>query len=182
MNTHSEHKTKFDHDQWIQSAAKGLENLALFYKETVETLKIISKKFFLQGWDQTKFFYSRLTVWDYFWVGMNASVGFLAALVFLSGFGLVGYQVVLWLKDGVWSEYPLFMVFNFIFENTALHSWVQQPESWYGLQKVVVWTLENIPLSLSLIVPGMLVATLTIGTVIITAMVRFYQFKEPQNS
>jgi hypothetical protein len=58
-----------------------------------------------------------------------------------------------------------------------LHQWLNNPESWFGLQKVFEWLLENIPLSMALVVP----AVATIGAMIcvmVTALaVRYYQFK-----
>ena len=131
---------------------------------------------------ETGFFIKRLTAWDFVCGGLSMLVMTAGGLLLLFGFSLIGYQTFLWLKDGVWTEFPILMVFNFIFENTWLQGWLTQPESWYGLQKVVLWTLESMPLSLALIIPG-LVTVLVSGGVISTALViRFYQFKQTEQN
>ena len=55
------------------------------------------------------------------------------------------------------------------------------PESWLGLQKLVHWLLENTPLSLALIVPGLLAAFATAGLMLTATGIRYYQFKNQQH-
>ncbi|GJL80275.1 MAG: hypothetical protein NPINA01_32640 [Nitrospinaceae bacterium] len=178
MSQEKMHPQNFDHSQWLKTIADSWDNAQAFFGEVWETCKVLFKKALKQGIKEVKFFLSRSTPFDFICGGLNALFGFLAALIFLSGFGLLGYQTLLWLIDGVWTEYPLAIVFNALFENTALHSWVSNPESWYGLQKVVAWTLENIPLSAALIVPGFILASILSGIMAGAIAIRYYQFKK----
>ena len=93
------------------------------------------------------------------------------------GLGLFGYQAVLWLQDGIWTEFPLFVIFNFFFENTILHQWMVHPESWLGLQKLFSWFLESVPLSLALMIPGLSIALFMAGTIVATMLFRFIQLR-----
>ena len=100
-----------------------------------------------------------------------------ASLFLISGLGLVGYQVFLWIKDGVWSEFTVMVVFDFLFENTLAAQWLSNPESWFGLQKVVEWLLQNIPLSVALIIPSIMALGGMTCVLIAALAIRFYQFK-----
>ncbi len=176
------HKLDFHHSQWLDTLSHYWETAQAFFSEAWETVKILSKKGFSRAIKEVKFFISKSTLMDYICGGLSAFMGFLATLVFLSGFGLLGYQLFLWLKDGVWTEYPLFVVFNFLFENTVLHEWTQHPESWVGLQKLTTWILENTPLSLALIVPGFIGASMIAGVMVTAVMIRYYQFKKTEEN
>ncbi len=167
----------YNHTDWLKHISALFGEVRAFAKEAGALIKESSKKFFNRAMTEIRFFISKSTMLDYLGGGITAAIGFMATLVFLSGFGLIGYQIFLWLKDGTWTEFPLFVVFNFLFENTALHSWMQNPESWYGLQKVGSWFLENIPLSLALIVPGFTVACAMWAIAIAAICIRYYQFK-----
>ena len=103
-----------------------------------------------------------------------------ASLFLISGLGLVGYQVFLWIKDGVWSEFTVMVVFDFLFENTLAAQWLSNPESWFGLQKVVEWLLQNIPLSVALIIPSVLVFGGMACISVVAIAFRFYQFKNSE--
>ena len=35
--------------------------------------------------------------------------------ILIAGMGLLSYQSFIWLQSGVWNEYPMLTVFNFIF-------------------------------------------------------------------
>ena len=95
----------------------------------------------------------------------------------VAGFGLISYQVFLWIKDGVWSEFTVKVVFNFLFEGTPVAQWLSNPESWFGLQKITEWLLENIPLSVALIVPSIFTLVGMTCITIAALAFRFYQFK-----
>ncbi|MDE1045380.1 MAG: hypothetical protein OSA05_08910, partial [Nitrospinaceae bacterium] len=104
-------------------------------------------------------------------------MGMLGLMIFMAGLGLFSYQAMLWLQNGTWTEFPLFVVFNFLFENTALHQWMVHPESWLGLQKMFSWFLESIPLSMALMIPGISIALFMAGTLVIALTYRFYQLR-----
>ncbi len=168
----------YNHTDWLKNISALFREVRAFANEGSTMIKDSAKKLWSRTVSEIRFFISRSTMLDYLGGGITAAIGFMATLVFLSGFGLIGYQIFLWLKDGVWTEFPLFVVFNFMFENTALQSWMQQPESWYGLQQVSSWFLENIPLSLALIVPGFMVASGMAGIAAAAICIRYYQFKK----
>lgn len=182
MNQENFQKQNFDHSQWLKNLSDSLDHAQAFFGEVWETGKILFNKGLRQGIQEIKFFVSKSTPLDFIFGGLNALFGFLSTLILLSGFCLIGYQTLLWLIEGVWTEFPLVMVFNFLFENTALHSWVTNPESWYGLQKVVSWLLENTPLSAALIVPGFILASALAGIMAVAIMIRYYQFKKIDKS
>jgi len=168
----------FDHLQGVKNLSDSLDHTRAFLGEVWEACKILLKNGLAKGIKEIKFFISKSTPLDFLFGGLNALLGSLATLIFLSGFCLIGYQTLLWLFEGVWTEFPLLLVFNFLFENTALHSWLVHPESWYGLQKVVAWILENTPLSAALIVPGFLLSSALAGIMAGAVMIRYYQFKK----
>jgi hypothetical protein len=101
----------------------------------------------------------------------------IASIFMATGFGLLGYQIFLWVKNGVWSEFAIIEVFNFLFKNTAVSEWLSNPESWFGLQKIMEWILQNIPLSVALIVPSIIFLIGMIFVNIAAIIFRFYQFK-----
>lgn len=182
MNQENSQSQNFDHSQWLKNLSDALVLIRAFFGEVWETCVTLTKNGAAQAIKEVKFFISKSTPLDFVCGGMNALFGSLATLVFLSGFGLIGYQIVLWLVDGVWTEFPLVMVFNFLFENTALHSWITSPESLYGLQKVVSWILESTPLSAALIVPGFIFSFVLAGIMTGAIIIRYYQFKKTEKS
>ena len=103
----------------------------------------------------------KLTVIDYaFFMSSLCAFG-CSFLVFFSGLGVLGYQSALWLQEGKWTELPLLTIFNYLFEGAAIQSWINNPQSWFGLHQVVDWCLQNIPLSLTLILHGIFLVTIT---------------------
>ena len=171
------HKPDFDHEDWLKTMTDTQEKALGFMSEVWETFRILLDMGVTRAIREIKFIISKSTALDYIGGGLSALIGFLGALILTAGVCLTGYQIVLWLIDGVWTEFPLFIVFNFMFENTALHSWMANPESMYGLQVVVSWILENTPLSAALIVPGFILATTMAGIMGLAVMIRYYQFK-----
>ena len=161
------------------------ENLGLakeFYREVVINLKSISKKTIFKASEELRFFISKLTTLDLFCVSFILAIMAFAFLFLLSGLGLVSYQVFLWMKDGIWPEFPIEVVFNFLFENTLLAQWLSNPESWFGLQKIVEWLLQNIPLSVALIIPSFLILSAVASILAVAIVFRFYQFKNTENN
>ena len=148
-----------------------------FYKEIVINLKNFTRKTIFKASEELRFFISKLTIVDFVFGSITMAVMAVASLFLLSGLGLVSYQVFLWMRNGIWPEFTIEVVFNFLFENTLVAQWLSNPESWFGLQKVVEWLLQNIPLSIALIIPSVLIFS---GMACISAVFiafRFYQFK-----
>jgi hypothetical protein len=159
--------------------AETQEKARIFLFEVWETFRILLDKGVTKAIREVKFFISKTTFVDYIGGGLSALIGSFGTLILAAGLGLIGYQIGLWFIEGVWTEFPLFIVFNFLFENTALHSWIANPESMYGLQVVVSWILENTPLSVALIVPGFILGASMAGVMVLAVMIRYYQFKNP---
>jgi len=180
--THTESRNpNIDHTSWIQWIEKNLGQAKEFYGEVIASLKeIIRKTVFILS-EELRFFISRLTVIDFLCVSITLAIMAFASLFLTSGLGLVGYQVFLWMKDGVWSEFSIEIAFNFLFENTLLAQWLSNPESWLGLQKVVEWLLQNVPLSVALIIPSVLILTGMALLLTVAIGFRFYQFKVSEN-
>ena len=172
---------KVDHMSWIQWININLDNAKEFYQEVKINLREIISQTISRVSKELRFFISKLTTVDFFCGSITLGIMAFASLFLALGLGLVGYQVFLWIKDGVWSEFATMEVFNFLFENTLLAQWLDNPESWFGLQKIIEWLLYNIPVSVALIVPSIMVL---VGMMCVTAValtLRFYQFKSKEN-
>lgn len=120
----------------------------------------------------------KLTPLDYIFGLVSGALILSAVLVFLSGFCLLGYQAFLWLRDGNWTEFPLLAGFSYLFQGTPVQAWLNDPASWHGLHQVATWILENIPLSLTLIMDGAAMI-LTLSAMVATAIfLRYYQIRK----
>ena len=181
--THTEYQDqKIDHTSWMQWIEENLIQAKEFYREIVVTLKSFAQKFIFKASKELRFFISKLTIVDFVCGGITMAVMAFSSLFLLSGIGLVVYQVFLWMKDGIWPEFPIEVVFNFLFENTLLAQWLSNPESWFGLQKIVEWLLQNIPLSVALIIPSILILSAVASVLTLAIVFRFYQFKNTENN
>lgn len=172
------HQTQFNHEDWIKQFNRAAETIRQFFNELFKGIRVLSQKSLSEGWKDIRAVIPRLTVQDFIVASLISITGMIGAMVFMTGLGLFGYQALLWLQDGTWTEFPLFVVFNFLFENTALHQWMVQPESWIGLQKLFSWLLENIPLSMALMVPGFSLALFMAGVLVVISTYRFYQLRK----
>ena len=180
--THTEYRDpNIDHTSWMRWVEENLGLAKEFYGEVIVSLKGITKKTIFKASEELRFFISKLTVVDFICVSVTLAAMALTSLFLLSGLGLVSYQVFLWMKDGIWPEFPIEIVFNFLFENTLLAQWLNNPESWFGLQKVVEWLLQNIPLSVALIIPSVLIFSGTACILAVAIAFRFYQFKNSED-
>ncbi len=85
------------------------------------------------------------------------SIWGLVCLVLIGcGFFIIGEQIYNWLKTNVWNELPLINEVALLPQDNIFVSWINNPESWHGLHKIIVWILEIIPLSLFTIYLGWL--------------------------
>lgn len=77
------------------------------------------------------------------WVGLFGALGFFA------GFGVLAYQIYLWLKLGQWTPMPLWTLLEWAdYDFSSLNN-----IDWLGIQKIIAWVLD-LPLSLSMVVIG----------------------------
>lgn len=109
--------------------------------------------------------------------GLSFAIMFVGGLVVLGGLAILTYQSFIWLQDGVWSGVPMLSAFTYFFQGTALHGWLDNPQSWLGLHEMVKWCLENIPLALVFIVDGLAVIFVVAAFTTLGLSFRIYQFK-----
>ena len=166
-----------DHMSWMQWINVNLDNAKEFYEEVKMDLQKITSQAISKVSKELRFFISKLTPVDFFCGCITLGIMSLASLFLASGLGLVSYQIFLWIKSGVWSEFAIIEVFNPLFGNTLAAQWLSNPESWFGLQKIMEWLLHNIPLSVALIVPSIMVLIGMVCVTIVALAFRFYQFK-----
>jgi hypothetical protein len=171
------HQTQFNHEDWLAHLFRSMETARLFFNELFKGLKVLAQKGLLNAWNDIRSVASRLTLQDFIITALLTVTGVFGLIFFMAGLSLFGYQVLIWLQDGTWTEFPLFVVFNFLFENTAFHQWMTHPESWLGLQKLLSWVLESVPLSIALMIPGVSIALLMAGTLVVAFTYRFYQLR-----
>jgi len=179
-HTENDHQ-KSDYMSWMESINEALDRANEFYEEAIINLEAIARQTISKIIKELRFFISKLTIVDFFCGSLTLGVLSLASLFLVTGIGLVSYQAFLWIRDGVWSEYTITVVFNYIFENTVVSQWLNNPESWFGLQKTIEWLLENIPLSVALIIPSITVLCGMILISIVGLTFRYYQFKAKEN-
>ncbi len=178
MNMENHQQSKFNHEEWINRLFGFIETARQFSIAFAEAFKTLFQKGLAEAWKEIRATAKKLSLGDFIFAGTLTSVAVFGGMILLAGIGLLSYQSFLWLQSGVWTEYPMLTVFNFLFENTSLHQWMVTPESWIGMQKLLLWILESIPVSLALMVPGFSI-TIMAGSILIAALVfRFYQFKK----
>ena len=175
-NQSSESSTQFDN--WISKLSKFYEASQL----AIPKLLILLKQAMVKGLNIAKNEFdeirNKLTFVDYAFFMANLSIIGCAFLIVFSGFGVLGYQSALWLQDGVWTELPLLTAFNYVFEGAAIQGWLNNPQSWLGLHQVTDWCLQNIPLSLTLILEGMFLVTLTASFFFLSIVFRYIWIKK----
>ena len=158
-----------------------LEAARLFTLDVLHTCRFVCEQGLASTYAaarrELKFLIKRFTVLDLIFGNLSLLGLVLSFSVFLSGIGILGYQIVVWLQEGVWNALPMMLVFNYFFEDTALGAWMLNPDSWLGLHQVVEWGLTNIPISLVLILDGLALSAGMVVTITLAVMIRRFQFK-----
>jgi hypothetical protein len=171
----------YDDSKRVGKMLGAMEAARLFVLDFLQTCRFVFEKGLVSAYEATrqelKFLFKRFTMLDYVFGNLCLLGLLLCFMVFLAGFGLFGYQAVVWLQDGVWNAMPLMMVFSFLFEGTALGTWMQNPDSWAGLHQIMEWLLINTPISLVLIVEGLILSAGMAAFIVFAVMVRRFQFK-----
>lgn len=170
-------QTRFNHETWIGHLYTFMDTARQFLNELFNGSTILLKKGLLHIWNDIRFVFKQLTPQDFIITSLIMTIGMFGTIIFMTGLGLFIYQTFLWLQEGTWTEFPLFVVFNFIFDNTALQKWMLHPESWFGLQKLFSWFLDIIPLSAALMIPGISLVLFMATTLLISFTYRFYQLR-----
>ena len=76
---------------------------------------------------------------------------------------LVLYQTKIWLDTGFWPPLPVRILFVDLFPVSAITrpgSWYNHPTRWFGMHAAAQFFLEDIPLSLFLLVMGRVLSLL----------------------
>ena len=171
----------YDDSKRVGEMLGAMEAARLFVLDALQTCRFVFEKGLVSAYEATrkelKFLFTRFTVVDYVFGSLSVFGLLLCFAVFLSGFGLLGYQIVIWLQDGAWSAMPLMMVFSFLFDGTAFGAWMQNPDAWMGLHHVMEWLLVNTPIFLVLIVDGLILSAGMVAAIVFAVMVRRFQFK-----
>ena len=174
----------FNESKRVGEILGTLETARLFVIDVLQTCRFVLEKGMVSAYEATrqelKFLVKRFTMLDFILGNLGLLGLLLCFMVFLSGFGLLGYQIVIWLQDGIWNAMPMMMVFNMLFENTALGIWMQNPDSWLGLHQLLKWSLDNIPISLVLIFNGMILSAGMAAGIALAIMFRRFQFKHSE--
>lgn len=178
MNIENHQQSQLNLEAWMNRLFRFIETAKQFAIEFAQAFKTLFQKGLIEAWKEVRGVTKKLSLIDFIFAGTLTSVAVFGGLVLLAGIGLLAYQSILWLQNGVWTEYPLLTVFNFLFENTPLHQWLVDPDSWMGMQKLFLWILESIPVSLALMVPGFSITLMAVGILIMALVFRFYQFKK----
>lgn len=91
------------------------------------------------------------------------------AAVAVFSFSFMGYgiwlfldQILTFLQQGYWEGHSLLSFF--IDGRTNLSGWLRNPESWFGLHKIMTWILDFLPLSLVSFSLGVFVLVATSDT------------------
>ena len=178
MITENSQQPRFSHEEWVGQLSQFWVTFKQFLTEFFKVLKVLFQKGKNEAWKEVRSSGSKLQKKDFVCAGILLSIGLFGDLILLIGLGVLAYQCFLWLQNGVWTEYDLFSVFNYAFENTEVHQWMINPESWVGVQKLLLWILESIPVSISLIVPGFSIAISAFGIFFAGLIFRYYQLKK----
>jgi hypothetical protein len=177
MNMENHQQSQFNHEEWINRLFQFIETARQFSITFAQAFKTLFQKGLAEAWKEIRAATKKLLLADLIFAGTLTLFAVFGGVILLVGIGLLSYQSLLWLQTGVWTEYPMLTVFNFLFENTPLHQWMVTPESWIGMQKLLLWVLESIPVSLVLMVPGFSITIMASGILIAALVFRFYQFK-----
>jgi hypothetical protein len=177
MNMENHQQSQFNHEEWINRLFQFIETTRQFSIAFAQAFKTLFQKGLAEAWKDIRAATKKLSLADLIFAGTLTLFAVFGGVILLVGIGLLSYQSFLWLQSGVWTEYPMLTVFNFLFENTPLHHWMVTPESWIGMQKLLLWVLESIPVSLALMVPGFSITIMASGILIAAVVFRFYQFK-----
>jgi hypothetical protein len=89
-------------------------------------------------------------------IGANLLVG--AVLVFLGSIAVVLYQVYLWAKYGAWGHFSALDALKNLSSREGW-PWLWSPSDWLGIHMV----LEELPLSLGLMLIGSILVLLAVG-------------------
>ena len=178
MVTEKSQQARFSHEEWIDQLSRFRVTFKQFLTEFFKVLKVLFQKGKNEAWKEIRSSGSKLQKKDFVCAGILLSIGLFGDLILLIGFGVLAYQCFLWLQNGVWTEYDLFSVFNYVFENTEVHQWMINPESWIGIQKLLIWFLEDMPVSLALMEPGFSIAISAIGIFFAALFFKYYQIKK----
>ena len=178
MNTENFQESRFNPEEWMNRLFEFMKAVQYFAIDLIQAFKTLLQKGLLQVWKEIRSATSKLSAVDFFFAGAMLSIGTFGGIILVAGMGLLIYQVFIWLQSGVWNCLLYTSDAADDTENTAIHQWLMNPESWIGIQKLLLWLLETTPVSLALMVPGFSIAVTAAGTFTLALIFRFYQLKK----
>jgi hypothetical protein len=89
----------------------------------------------------------------------NQRYGWIIGVLFFAGALALTEAVKLWLRTGLWAPYTLRALWGFAMDSTPGDRWLQHPEDWIGLHRIVVYILD-LPLYAVLLFSSLVVAGL----------------------
>ena len=118
MNFESDQKYQFNYEKWISQFLQFIATAQHFFTGFIQAAKVVLKKGQIVVWKEIRTTVSKLSTVDFFFAGINIMAGLFGVMMLLVRMGLLGYQTLLWLQTGVWTEYPLLPTINFLYQNT----------------------------------------------------------------
>ena len=115
MNTENFQESRFNPEEWMNRLFEFMKAVQYFAIDLIQAFKTLLQKSLLQVWKEIRSATSKLSPVDFFFAGITLSIGILGGIILIAGMGLLSYQSFIWLQSGVWNEYPMLTVFNFIF-------------------------------------------------------------------
>src|SRR6266487_5405095 len=88
------------------------------------------------------------------------SLAAVGAFTAFAGVMLVAYQVFMWMKIGLWNTHTLSTVLIQFRRSLPPQflGWLGSPHDWKGLHKIAMFVVNRIPLSIVLILTGLVVS------------------------
>lgn len=83
---------------------------------------------------------------------VSRAIVIVGGLVAIAGVGILGMQIYTVFKSGSWPSMSLLTTL------TGIFPWLDNPQSWIGLHRIIHWFLDMMPLSLAVFLLGILVA------------------------
>jgi hypothetical protein len=76
----------------------------------------------------------------------------------LGAIGVFGYQIIIWLRSGEWTSLPFGVIFLYFEPDwfMATDGWLNNPQDWKGIHKIIEFILLKLPLSIGLFISGIL--------------------------
>lgn len=93
----------------------------------------------------------------------NLLIQVLCLVLILIGLWVFGNQLLQWLKIGAWLDMSVSATLTRNLSDTAFVNWLDCPQSWVGLSRLVKGTFSCLPVSLTFVVTGFWILVVTLS-------------------